>query len=205
LQNLAMYEGARAEEASASGKVCPRCGTKGVEIVHTKRSRIYECPRCGLRWDRDKGVHYNMVYNYFARMVKEECDDDSVMAERVLNVTEGVAGKALAHPSVLARHQLTTPVPLGESRWAASTLGAPARGAEEAVKVKPPSRVSRGGGGRAHDALERRRRRRLRRNEGEPLPSQRGRGGMWVRARLTTDSAFLIPSLRSPPSFSTFC
>jgi len=86
LKSLAVYEGARVGEVGASGKVCPRCGTKGVEVVHTKRSRIYECPKCGLRWDRDKGVHYNMVYNYFARMVKEECDDDSVLAERVLSL-----------------------------------------------------------------------------------------------------------------------
>jgi len=84
LKNLAVYEGARVGEVGASGKVCPRCGTKGVEVARTKRSRIYECPKCGLRWDRDKGVHYNMLYSYFARMVKEECDDDSVMAERVL-------------------------------------------------------------------------------------------------------------------------
>jgi ribosomal protein S27AE len=86
LKNLAVYEGAKIGKVSASGKVCPRCGTKGVEVAHTKRSRIYECPKCGLRWDRDKGVHYNMVYSYFARMVKEECDDDSVLAERVLSL-----------------------------------------------------------------------------------------------------------------------
>jgi predicted RNA-binding Zn-ribbon protein involved in translation (DUF1610 family) len=84
LMNLAVYEGARVGEVGASGKICPRCRSKGVEVAHTKRSRIYECPRCGLRWDRDKGVHYNMVYSYFARMVKEECDDDTVMAGRVL-------------------------------------------------------------------------------------------------------------------------
>jgi ribosomal protein S27AE len=85
LMNLAVYEGARVGEVSASGKICPRCGARGVEVARTKRSRIYECPKCGLRWDRDKGVHYNMVYNYFARMVKEECDDDSVLAERMLS------------------------------------------------------------------------------------------------------------------------
>jgi ribosomal protein L37AE/L43A len=85
LKNLAVYEGAKMGEVSASGKICPSCGTKGVEVVHTKRSRIYECPKCHLRWDRDKGVHYNMLVNYFARMVKEECDDDSVLAERVLS------------------------------------------------------------------------------------------------------------------------
>jgi len=86
LRDLAVYEEARVGKVSASGKVCPRCGTKGVEVVHTKRSRIYECPKCHLRWDRDKGVHYNMVYSYFARMAKEECDDDSVLAERVLSL-----------------------------------------------------------------------------------------------------------------------
>jgi len=86
LMNLAVYEGVKVGKVSASGKVCPRCGTKGVEVVHTKRSRIYQCPKCHLRWERDKGVHYNMVYSYFARMVKEECDDDSVLAERVLSL-----------------------------------------------------------------------------------------------------------------------
>jgi ribosomal protein L37AE/L43A len=84
LMNLAVYEGAKMGKVSASGKICPRCGTKGVEVVRTKRSRIYECPKCGLRWDRDKGVHYNMVYSYFERLRKEECDDDSVLAARVL-------------------------------------------------------------------------------------------------------------------------
>jgi len=85
LRNLAVYEGAKVGEVGASGKVCPRCGTKGVEVARTKRSRIYECPKCGLRWDRDKGVHYNMLVNYFKKLRKEECDDDSVMAERVLS------------------------------------------------------------------------------------------------------------------------
>ncbi len=85
LRNLAVYEEARVGEVSASGKVCPRCGARGVEVARTKRSRIYECPKCGLRWDRDKGVHYNMLVNYFEKLRKEECDDDSVLAERVLS------------------------------------------------------------------------------------------------------------------------
>jgi predicted RNA-binding Zn-ribbon protein involved in translation (DUF1610 family) len=84
LQNLAVYEGARFARVRASGRICPRCHAVGVEVAHTKRSRIYECPKCGLRWDRDKGVHYNMVYSYFERLRKEECDDDSVLAARVL-------------------------------------------------------------------------------------------------------------------------
>ena len=55
LKNMVVYEGAAFETVKASGKVCPRCHAMGVEVMHTKRSRIYECPRCGLRWDRDKG------------------------------------------------------------------------------------------------------------------------------------------------------
>jgi ribosomal protein L37AE/L43A len=99
LMNLAVYEGARVGEVSASGKICPRCGSRGVEVARTKRSRIYECPKCGLRWDRDKGVHYSMVYSYFARMAKEECDDDSVLAERIL----AALGEWLEkHPNILA-------------------------------------------------------------------------------------------------------
>jgi len=98
LQNLAVYEGAKMGKVSASGKVCPRCRSKGVEVARTKRSRIYECPKCGLRWDRDKGVHYSMVYSYFARMAKEECDDDSVLAERVLSALREWLEK---HPNAL--------------------------------------------------------------------------------------------------------
>jgi predicted RNA-binding Zn-ribbon protein involved in translation (DUF1610 family) len=98
LKNLAVYEGAKMGKVSASGKICPRCRSKGVEVAHTKRSRIYECPKCGLRWDRDKGVHYNMLVNYFARMVKEECDDDTVMAERVLSALREWLEK---HPNAL--------------------------------------------------------------------------------------------------------
>jgi len=84
LGNLARYEGAMLRLTRASGKHCPRCGCKGEEVEHTKHSRIYECPRCGLRWDRDKGALYNLAYSYFARMVKEECDDYTAMATRVL-------------------------------------------------------------------------------------------------------------------------
>jgi hypothetical protein len=44
-------------------------------------------------------VHYNMVYSYFARMVKEECDDDSVLAERVLSLLREWLEK---HSNILA-------------------------------------------------------------------------------------------------------
>jgi ribosomal protein L37AE/L43A len=84
LKNLAMYEGAMLRLARTSGKHCPRCGSEGEEVGHTKRSRIYECRKCGMRWDRDKGALYNLAYAYFARMIREECDDYTAMAARVL-------------------------------------------------------------------------------------------------------------------------
>jgi hypothetical protein len=98
LRNLAAYEGAMVRLACASGKQCPRCGCEGEEIAHTRRSRIYECPRCGLRWDRDKGSLYNLVYAYFAHMIREESDDLTVLATRVL---EAMREWLARHPDIL--------------------------------------------------------------------------------------------------------
>jgi hypothetical protein len=84
LKNLAAYEGAMLKLVRTSGKHCPRCGCWGREVGHMKRSRIYECPRCGLKWDRDKGSLYNLAYSYFAGMLREESDDYTAMAERIL-------------------------------------------------------------------------------------------------------------------------
>jgi ribosomal protein S27AE len=99
LQNLAVYEGALLRLVRASGKFCPRCGIKGTEVIHTKHSRVYECQKCGLRWDRDKGVLFNLFYRYFENVMKEECDDDSVLAERILSELEKWLEK---HPNALA-------------------------------------------------------------------------------------------------------
>jgi hypothetical protein len=100
LGNLAVYGGAMLRLACASGKQCPRCGCRGEEIAHTKRSRVYECPHCGLRWDRDKGALYNLAYSYFARMAKEECDDYTAMAAGVL---EAMSEWLAKHQSALTR------------------------------------------------------------------------------------------------------
>jgi ribosomal protein L37AE/L43A len=84
LRNLAAYEGAMLRLVRSSGRHCPRCGREGEEIKHTKHSRIYECRKCGMRWERDKGVLYNLAYSYLARMIREESDDYTAMASRVL-------------------------------------------------------------------------------------------------------------------------
>jgi len=81
---LCMYEGALLETVRASGKRCPRCNSECREAGRTKHSRIYECPRCGLAWDRDQGALLSMVLRYFERLRKEECDDETTLAETVI-------------------------------------------------------------------------------------------------------------------------
>ncbi|MCC6005219.1 MAG: transposase, partial [Thermofilum sp.] len=100
LRNLAVYEGAMLRLVRTSGKHCPRCDCKGKEAQHTKRSRVYECPRCGLKWDRDKGSLYNLAYSYFARMIREESDDLTVLATRVL---EAMSEWLAKHQNALKR------------------------------------------------------------------------------------------------------
>jgi transposase len=100
LKNLAVYEGTLFRLGRASGRHCPRCGCKGEEVGHAKRSRIYECLRCGLEWDRDKGALYNLAYAYFARMAKEECDDYTAMAAGVL---EAMSEWLAKHQNALTR------------------------------------------------------------------------------------------------------
>jgi hypothetical protein len=84
LKNLAVYEGAMLRLVRSSGRHCPRCGCKGEEVKHTKRGRVYECPRCHVKWDRDKGSLYNLAYSFFARMIREECDDYTVLATGII-------------------------------------------------------------------------------------------------------------------------
>jgi hypothetical protein len=78
LKNLAAYEGAMLRLLRASGR---------------------HCPRCGLRWDRDKGALYNPAHSYFARMIREESDDYTAMAARIL---EAMRGWLEEHESALA-------------------------------------------------------------------------------------------------------
>jgi transposase len=100
LKNLAVYEGTLFRLGRASGRHCPRCGCKGEEVGHAKRSRIYECLRCGLEWDRDKGALYNLAYAYFAGMIREESDDYMAVATRIL---EAMSEWLEEHKSALTR------------------------------------------------------------------------------------------------------
>jgi|GEM_PF-5657156 len=39
---------------------------------------------CRLAWDRDQGALFNMVLRYFEQLRKEECDDETVLAETAI-------------------------------------------------------------------------------------------------------------------------
>ncbi|MCC6049268.1 MAG: zinc ribbon domain-containing protein [Thermofilum sp.] len=67
LMNLCAYEGAEYLPLRASGKLCPRCGAMGVEVVH----RVYRCPRCGLEWNRDRCATFALALNY-AKITENE-------------------------------------------------------------------------------------------------------------------------------------
>jgi hypothetical protein len=67
LRNLCLYEGAEYLPLRASGKLCPRCGAMGVEVVH----RVYRCPRCGLEWNRDRCATFALALAY-AKITENE-------------------------------------------------------------------------------------------------------------------------------------
>jgi transposase len=62
--------------------------------------RVYKCWKCGIKWDRDKGVLYNLATEYFERLKREECSDALTLAERFLTSLKQLLGE---HPKALER------------------------------------------------------------------------------------------------------
>ena len=60
--------------------------------------RVYKCWKCGIKWDRDKGVLYNLATEYFERLRKEE--HALTLAERFLTSLKQLLGE---HPKALER------------------------------------------------------------------------------------------------------
>ncbi|MFZ8854708.1 MAG: zinc ribbon domain-containing protein [Thermofilaceae archaeon] len=73
LRNLALYEGARLKLYRVSGKQCPNCGARGVEVGH----RRYRCPCCGIEWDRDKAATVWLAKRFLDEHFREECGDET--------------------------------------------------------------------------------------------------------------------------------
>jgi hypothetical protein len=67
LRNLANYEGAEYLSLRASGKYCPRCRVRGMEVAQ----RIFRCQKCGLEWNRDRMATFVLALAY-AKITKNE-------------------------------------------------------------------------------------------------------------------------------------
>jgi len=68
--------------ARGSGKQCPLCGSKGTEVKQTRHARLYECRRCGIMWERDKGALYNLAAKYLERMRNNETTERALASLR---------------------------------------------------------------------------------------------------------------------------
>ena len=53
-------------EWKASGRLCPVCGSRGVE----RSGRVFTCPVCGAEWNRDVGACLNAVVSFLEHYVK---------------------------------------------------------------------------------------------------------------------------------------
>jgi len=86
LENLALYEGAKLfkPENNVSGKQCPFCGARGVELG----KRYYKCPKCGLVYGRDWAAAFNAI-----KLFLKACD-----AERQLEALQSWLSR---HPRAL--------------------------------------------------------------------------------------------------------
>ena len=78
IRNLCLYEGAEFRLLRSTGKQCPICGSWGVKIT----PRTYQCPRCGVTWDRDRNAVARLPILYFKLLYesyREKCDDYSAL------------------------------------------------------------------------------------------------------------------------------
>jgi len=82
LENLVRYEGTLLVELRASGKQCPHCGSWGIEVRRTMRSRVYKCWKCGAMWERDKAAVYNLAAKHFERMRNNEITERALASLR---------------------------------------------------------------------------------------------------------------------------
>jgi hypothetical protein len=81
IRNLCLYEGAEFRLLRSSGKQCPICGNRGVEVA----PRTYQCTKCGITWDRDRSAVLRLPLLYLERLenMYEESDDAKYEAGRL--------------------------------------------------------------------------------------------------------------------------
>ncbi|MEM4886094.1 MAG: zinc ribbon domain-containing protein, partial [Thermofilum sp.] len=68
VKNLCAYEGALYRRVRASGRACPLCSRWCEEVEH----RYYQCPRCGITFDRDYGSAFNTALRVLPPTLADE-------------------------------------------------------------------------------------------------------------------------------------
>ncbi|MEM4790669.1 MAG: zinc ribbon domain-containing protein [Thermofilum sp.] len=68
IKNLCAYEGALYRRVRASGRACPLCSRWCEEVEH----RYYQCPRCGITFDRDYGSAFNTALRVLPPTLADE-------------------------------------------------------------------------------------------------------------------------------------
>ena len=141
VKNLCAYEGALYRRVRASGRVCPLCSRWCEEVEH----RYYQCPKCGITFDRDYGGAFNTALEALPPPLADE-----------------LRKWLKAHPKALARNYGNKPsrgegsrraqlrrAPLpGTPAGRASPLGGRSWGAARATRGQDPARRRSGDGRR---------------------------------------------------------
>ncbi|WP_191118519.1 zinc ribbon domain-containing protein [Infirmifilum uzonense] len=75
VENLALYEGVALalfgrNGNGVSGKLCPLCGGKGVEVA----PRRYQCPHCHIEWNRDYNASFRAILLVLQKRAPESAE-----------------------------------------------------------------------------------------------------------------------------------
>ncbi|MEM2275138.1 MAG: hypothetical protein QXD46_07215 [Thermofilum sp.] len=68
VKNLCAYEGALYRRVRASGRACPLCSSWAFEVGH----RYYQCPKCGITFDRDYGASFTAALRVLPPTLADE-------------------------------------------------------------------------------------------------------------------------------------
>ncbi|MEM4885627.1 MAG: zinc ribbon domain-containing protein, partial [Thermofilum sp.] len=126
IKNLCRYEGAYYRRVRASGRVCPLCSRWCEEVEH----RYYQCPKCGITFDRDYGGAFNTALEALPPPLAEELRKWLKAHPKALarNYANPAGAKAAAE-----LNRLRAPLP-GTPAWTSSPFGGRSRGAARAMR-----------------------------------------------------------------------
>ncbi|MEM1631582.1 MAG: hypothetical protein QXX83_05585 [Thermofilum sp.] len=143
VRNLCRYEGALYRRVRASGRACPLCSSWAKEVGH----RYYQCPRCGITFDRDYGASFTAALEALPPLLADTLRKwlkahPKALAPNFNNPQPQAAARATAEHNRRAREQSRrAPLP-GTPAGRASPSGGRSRGAARATRGRAAGRRS---------------------------------------------------------------